>query len=106
MDAIRPDVEKLVSKELQSANEKFGMFHSQHEGYAIILEEFEEAKDDLDVLEFDLNCSWNYIKCNVDDEELNRNLRDIKINAISLAVEAIQVAAMAQKFIDCFSSEV
>lgn len=100
MDAIRPDVERLVRKELKSANEKFGMFHSQHEGYAIILEEFEEAHDDLIDLELEIKRLWNYVKCDISDEELYRNLVATKIKAVSLAVEAIQVAAMAQKFVD------
>lgn len=100
MDAIRPDVERLVKKELKSANEKFGMFHSQHEGYAIILEEFEEVKDDLNALEMDLNYLWYCIKNDIVDEYFYENLKTIKTNAIALAVEAIQVAAMAQKFVD------
>lgn len=100
MDAIRPDVERLVRKELKSANEKFGMFHSQHEGYAIILEEFEEAHDDLIDLELEIKRLWNCVKCDITDEELYRNLVATKIKAVSLAVEAIQVAAMAQKFVD------
>lgn len=100
MDAIRSDVERLAKKELKSANNKFGMFHSQHEGYAIILEEFEEAHDDLIDLELEIKRLWNYVKCDISGEELYRNLVAIKIKAVSLAVEAIQVAAMAQKFVD------
>lgn len=100
MDVVRIDVEKLVSKELQNANDKFGMFNSLHEGYAIILEELEEVKDDLNALEMDLNYLWYCIKNDIVDEDFYENLKTIKTNAIALAVEAIQVAAMAQKFVD------
>lgn len=100
MDVVRTDVEKLVLKELQNANDKFGMFNSLHEGYAIILEELEEAKDDLNALEMDLNYLWYCIKNDIVDEDFYENLKTIKTNAIALAVEAIQVAAMAQKFVD------
>lgn len=100
MDVVRTDIEKLVSKELQSANDKFGMFNSLHEGYAVILEEFDESKDDLNVLEMDLNYLWYCIKKDFIDEDFYKNLSVIKTDAISLAVEAIQVAAMAQKFVD------
>lgn len=106
MDVVRTDVEKLVLKELQSANDKFGMFNSLHEGYAVVLEEFDESKDDLNALEMDLNYLWYCIKNDIVDEDFYKNLSTIKTSAISLAVEAIQVAAMAQKFMDCFSSEV
>ena len=100
MDVVRTDVEKLVLKELKSANDKFGMFNSLHEGYAVILEEFDESKDDLNVLEIDLNYLWYCIKNDIIDEDFYKNLGIIKTRAISLAVEAIQVAAMAQKFVD------
>ena len=39
MDAVKEDVELLVQKELESANKKFPMFHSDHEGYAVLKEE-------------------------------------------------------------------
>ena len=41
MNAIKEDVEKLVQKELESANQRFPMFHSDHEGAAVIYEEIE-----------------------------------------------------------------
>lgn len=100
MDVVRTDVEKLVLKELQSANDKFGMFNSLHEGYAVILEEFDESKDNLNALEMDLNYLWYCIKNDIVDEDFYKILRIIKTKAVSFAVEAIQVAAMAQKFVD------
>ena len=39
MNAEKSDVEKLVQKELESANQKFPMFRSDHEGAAVIYEE-------------------------------------------------------------------
>ena len=41
MNAVKKDVEKLVVKELNSANEQFPLFASLHEGYAVMLEEKE-----------------------------------------------------------------
>ena len=37
MNAVKQDVEKLVQKELESANRRFPMFRSDHEGAAVIL---------------------------------------------------------------------
>ncbi|MDF2537428.1 MAG: hypothetical protein K0S76_449 [Herbinix sp.] len=45
MDAVKNDVICLVFKELKSANEKFPPFNSDHEGYAVIKEEVEEAQE-------------------------------------------------------------
>ena len=99
MDAVKQDVEKLVQKELESANKKFPMFHSDHEGYAVLKEEVEEAETDLMNIKDVLSVLWRYIKRNVEVPK-KRQAELVKMCAIELAVEAIQVAAMAQKFID------
>ena len=44
MNAVKQDVEKLVQKELEPANQRFPMFRSDHEGAAVIFEEIEECK--------------------------------------------------------------
>lgn len=41
MNAVESDVEKLVQKELESANRRFPMFRSDHEGAAVIFEEIQ-----------------------------------------------------------------
>lgn len=51
MNVIENDVRALVDKELTAANERFPQFRSQHEGYAVILEEFDEAKEQLEAAE-------------------------------------------------------
>jgi len=87
----------LAEEELINANAKFPMFRSTHEGYAIIKEEIEETVYELEQINETFARSWHYIKqnCNVIDEMVA-----IKQRAINLAAESIQVAAMAQKFID------
>ena len=64
---------ELIIKEYKQAENKFGVFNSDHEGYAVILEEMDEL--------------WDTIKTN---DRKNRNK------------EAIQVAAMTLRFlVDC-----
>lgn len=65
---------ELVKKELESANGKFPLFNSSHEGYAVIKEELDEL--------------WDEIK-NDKHPRSKMNQKD----------EAIQVAAMAIKFL-------
>lgn len=98
MDAVREDVIKLVDKELESANSKFPPFHSAHEGYAVMQEEVEEAQDEIDWCKIKLECAWIIIK-NDEDASL-QEVEFLKEFAIQGAIELIQVAAMAQKFID------
>ena len=97
MNAVKEDVEKLVQKELESANQKFPVFHSDYEGVAVICEEIEEAEHELKEMQFEFKEMWRSIKLNAGgtafcDAVLKRSL--------NLACEAIQVATMAQKFID------
>lgn len=99
MDAVRKDVEALVQKELEAANEKFPLFNSPHEGYAVILEEVYELKVDFAEIEADMATLWKLTKQNEASGDQGRvYIRSIKIRAILAAVEAIQVAAMCDKF--------
>ena len=95
MNAVHDDVVKLVDKELKFANKKFPMFRSAHEGCAVILEELEEARDEMVNTELFYNHLWKTVKENSDFGSL---LDAIQVKAESLACEAIQVAAMAKKF--------
>lgn len=98
MNAVKKDVEELVVKELNSANEQFPLFASLHEGYAVKLEKFEEAEEELEWIRDCIGYMWDNVKQN--DSETSVHFADcIKDYAINLACEAIQVAAMAKKVI-------
>lgn len=100
MDAVRKDVELLVKKELGSANKMFPLFHSVHEGYAVIREEVEEAQEFFADTKSCLGGIWAGVRSEYVKESYEKAVLDLKDSAIGLAIEAIQVAAMAQKFID------
>jgi len=102
-NAIKNNVEELISKELKSANEKFPMFHSNHEGYAVILEEVEEAEFELNCIKQFHSVLWLHVMANHNYNAIYMAEKILQ-HATNLACEAIQIAAMAQKFID--SSEV
>lgn len=97
MSTIKSDVEKLVQKELEFANRKFPMFRSEHEGAAVIFEEIEEIKDSLIDTEYQFGEMWKCIKDNMSGYPF---IERLYVRAIEAACEAIQVAAMAQKFIN------
>ena len=64
-----------IAEEFKKATQQFGEFASPHEGYAIILEELDEL--------------WDAIK-------------DKKCGIVEMEKEAIQVGAMAMRFlVDC-----
>lgn len=98
MNEIKSEVKNLVQKELESANQKFPMFRSDHEGAAVIFEEIEECKQEIENLEIQFEVLWGYVK---DDNKMSVITSErLKLTAANLACEAIQVAAMAQKFIN------
>ncbi len=77
-----------VARELARAREKFPPFHSAHEGYAVLLEEVEELKREV---------FWGPTKMPaVHPLELTREHQRIAL----MRAEAIQVAAMAVRFIE------
>lgn len=63
-----------VANELDAATTKFGPFHSAHEGYAVLKEEVDEL--------------WDEVKA-------KQGVRDLG----NMRKEAIQVAAMAMRFV-------
>jgi hypothetical protein len=87
-------VNKLIDDELRRATEKNGKFNSTHEGYAILLEELEEAKNEMDDLEKGIKQHWENVKN--DDIDMSY-LKYMEISAINLIMETIQVAAMIKK---------
>ena len=98
MNAVSEDVKMLVEKELESANERFPQFHSPHEGWAVIREEAEELRKETDDVEEALNILWERVRYNMQAHP--RFATKIKERAIAAACEAVQVAAMAQKYLD------
>lgn len=96
------EVKEVMNGELQRANDKFPLFRSHHEGLAIIEEEVYESQDEAN----DVAHYFNTLKdCIFSDDTLASKRGcaiDLRDAATRLASETIQVAAMAQKFLDSF----
>lgn len=95
MNAIENNIDDLVFKELNSANQQFPLFQSPHEGYGVIKEEIEEVMDDMNVLLEVFVNAWSGIKKN---EPVFPQMKIAKELAKQVAIEAIQVAAMCDKY--------
>lgn len=93
-------VDYLIENELDFAAEEHGeTFASMHEGAAVLKEEVEEAIDENVFVKEAYHALWNAVK--EDDKKRSRlNAEEIASRAERLACEAIQVAAMALKFVD------
>ncbi len=92
-------VPMLVQHELEKANAKFPQFASDMEGWAVLKEEIEEAKEELDNVICCHDNMWNRIRRNDHPSRpINVIIDGMKYCSIRLIEEAIQVAAMAAKY--------
>lgn len=97
MKKLKNNVKELVEEEYIRASEKFGAKHnSMHEAYAVILEEIEEAKLEVGLVDEFIKKYWEATKHNAPQMGKNKiqNLYEYALNA---ACKYIQVAAMAHK---------
>ena len=96
-DVIRNEVIRLADVELESALEKFGLNNSNHESFAVLREEIDEAHAELETMEYLSERIWDLTKQNAQPETLREVYTNNYNTAINLAVEAAQCAAMARK---------
>lgn len=98
MDKLIVEVQELVEKEYGRASAKFGCTNnSDHESYAVLLEEREEAHAECEGVDGALNYLWDLIKRNAPDEKKFEICKNLENRALLAACEFIQVAAMAKK---------
>ena len=96
MNVTRPIIEHCVDVELEAARKEHEEFHSLHEAYAVTLEEVQEADEEMDAVKYYANAFWDCVRSD-DAECADKQLAHIEKCAVSLAAEAVQVAAMARK---------
>ena len=88
-------ITELITAELEQANAKFPPFHSCHEAYSVLREEVEETCDAVkNYLDF-FKRLWDQIK---KDNVCKADIEVLKIAALEIIEESIQVAAMCEKF--------
>ena len=91
-------IEQAVCHELRNIVKKHGpTYSSEHEGYAVLLEEVEEACEAAEFMQDALKRLWTSIRQN---EFSNFELSQIYNYAIGLAEEAVQVAAVCERFME------
>ena len=92
-------INEAVTLELANACKTYGKeYHSLHEGYAVLLEEVEEAEKDFDYIKNHLAMIWDEVKEDRADS-VKSSATLIAIDAVELAKEAVQIGAVARKII-------
>ena len=98
MTKLIEEVKELVDREYGRSGAQFGLTNnSDHESYALILEEFQEAQTEVDTVDDRLSVFWGLVKENVGPETKFNVLKSMERAAILAACELIQVSAMAKK---------
>lgn len=100
MKKLKEEMVDVANKELNRANENFPLFHSRHEGAAVIYEELEESKEALESLETSFKCLWDDVRGKETPCFLKEEIKPLKLAdmALDLACEAVQTAAMLMKY--------
>ena len=98
MDKLLTEVTESIEREYGRAGAKFGLTnHSDHESYAILLEEMDEAHDEFTNCHIQMEHFWDQVKGNQEDYSKHHCLTRMYTYALYAACEMIQVAAMAKK---------
>lgn len=92
-------VNELISRERLRIIETYGPYNSAHEGYSILAEEINEIEDEMNILKVAQDLMWTEVK-NDNLFGAKKSAERIKKRAIRIIAEAIQVAAVCDKFQD------
>ena len=105
MDHLSPGVDALVELEHKTIVEKYGEgYHSMHEGYAVLLEEVEEATEALREVQQHLACAWQDVREDA-RKLLGSEILRVEHHAKDLAAEAVQIAAVCRRMRGGFGGE-
>ena len=94
-----------IEAEKKKAAEKHGKkFASAHEGYAVMLEEMDEAIAEMELVKNAMGYLWTYTKQDAYQTASGEALMVYK-RAVALMLETAQLAAMALKFRDTIGED-
>lgn len=92
-------ISEAITLEIVNAVKLHGAeYNSNHEAYAVLLEEVEEAEKVLDYIKNHVAMIWDAVKAD-DDNEVKANARIIALDAVEIAKEACQIAAVCRKIL-------
>lgn len=99
MESLIKSVHTIMEEEYRRAAQKFGFVNnSDHESFAVIFEELQEALDEVKNTDEVIERFWQMVKSReATDQDKQDVLTAVENSAIFAACEFIQVAAMAYK---------
>lgn len=104
-DELYKQIDEAVKDELKAAEQVFPANNSRHESYAVLLEEFEELKNEVEQLDYWISLIWGGTKDNAPYDYMIQALFNAGITSQKLIAEAVQTSAMIEKFIKYMNNE-
>lgn len=98
MKDILIGINKLVDEEYTRANTIKPAFSSDHEGYAVIQEEIEEAEDRIEAAKECKDLAWESIKVDYPNGA-HEKIREMRYCLAYAAAELVRAIAMCDKFV-------
>lgn len=95
MNELKEKIMEAAIQELNRANERFPLFISKHEGYAVIKEKMEETSEALETLQDYIGTIWEHVR---GKQDRSIGIDTITKQAINTACAATQTAAMLMKY--------
>lgn len=103
MGNLFQSVREMTEAEMTEAYAEHGDLHSRNEGYGVLAEEIDEVQEQIRIMMRYFDSMVRVIR--YDLRELKGDLGQIKQSAQLAACECVQVAAVAQRFIDLINKE-
>lgn len=103
-------IKGAVASEIDNAKKTYGeTYHSEHEAWAVLNEEIEEANEAFVKIVSINRVMWNFVRKAKKEEKdfqyIKDNLHYLQDHAKELATEAVQIAAVAQKYLDTMETQ-
>lgn len=96
---------KSIEKEIENAETWGKDFSSNHEAYAVLKEEVEEADEELEYVKSALNIYWYSIRTNAREDSMQLCVKNLNDKAFSTIKELIQVMAVCNKTLKTIKRE-
>lgn len=100
MNVIENRIFHAIESEYINAVATWGLHNSEHEKYAVALEELQEAKESLQMVERCMDEAFKYIRQNRSESEIESVFADAYKHAKHSAIECCQIAAVCKKGIE------
>ncbi len=98
MRSFGANIGKLVVDEKERIIAKYGYYKNDHECHSVLLEEIEEAEEELESIRNSFKEFWTHIRSDCEDN--NEIMDSISLHSVELIKEAVQIVAIAEKYLD------